>query len=51
MISTLVAKILELKSQAFFVYFYFTECIIAYDQFRDMLYFLANKVADFYDFS
>lgn len=33
------------------MYFYFNECTIAYDQFQGMLYFLANKVADFYYFS
>lgn len=32
------------------MYFYFNECIIAFDQFQDVLYFLVNKVADFYFF-
>lgn len=43
-----MAKILELKSQAVFCVFYFNECIIAFDQFQDVLYFLINKVADFF---
>lgn len=30
------------------MYFYFNECIIAFDQFQDVLYFLVNKVADFF---
>lgn len=41
----------RIKISGCFVYFYFNECTIAYDQFQGMLYFLANKVADFYYFS